>query len=272
MDQFLLFGDSITQQAFSQEIPASETRECGFLGPALSDVYVRRLDIINRGLSGYNTRQALKVLPQVIPTPEVARLRFLTIFFGANDARLPNTPPNPQQHVPAQEFKENLRAIATHPTIKAHKDVRIILITPPPIDERKSLAAEASSAPEDEPTLRRKAVVTARYAQLVRDLGKELDLAVLDLWTIVMGRAGHSDADFSNASIPGSLDSEQSPELQRFVHDGLHLTREAYELWYHELMKLIEDVWPDQMPEKLDYALPRWDDREAWKGEGNAVL
>lgn len=45
MDQFLLLGDSITQQSFGQD------RGFAF-GAALSDAYVRRLDVVNRGLSG----------------------------------------------------------------------------------------------------------------------------------------------------------------------------------------------------------------------------
>lgn len=44
MDQFILFGDSITRQAFSPGLSFS-------FGAALSDAYARRLDVINRGLS-----------------------------------------------------------------------------------------------------------------------------------------------------------------------------------------------------------------------------
>lgn len=54
LDQIILFGDSITQQSFSQE------RGFAF-GAELSNQYVRKLDVVNRGLSGYNTAQALKV-------------------------------------------------------------------------------------------------------------------------------------------------------------------------------------------------------------------
>lgn len=79
MDQFLLLGDSITQQSFGQD------RGFAF-GAALSDAYVRRLDVVNRGLSGYNTRQALQVLDRVIPTPEQAKIRLMTVFFGVSPA------------------------------------------------------------------------------------------------------------------------------------------------------------------------------------------
>jgi hypothetical protein len=30
-------------------------------------------------------------------------------------------------------------------------------------------------------------------------------------------------------------------------------------------MKVVEQQWPDQMPEKLPMVLPPWNDHEAWK-------
>lgn len=72
MDQILLFGDSLTQQCFTQER--------GFaMGAALADAYIRRLDVVNSelivssyisfsssdwatgGFSGFNTVQGLHV-------------------------------------------------------------------------------------------------------------------------------------------------------------------------------------------------------------------
>jgi hypothetical protein len=34
---------------------------------------------------------------------------------------------------------------------------------------------------------------------------------------------------------------------------------------YQELMKVMTEQWPDQMPEKLPMVLPAWNDEEAWK-------
>lgn len=124
MDQIILFGDSITQQSFNQDL--------GFgFGAALSDAYVRSIDVVNRGFSGYNTRQALHVLPRVLPPPEHARVRLMTVWFGANDARLPGTLGGPQQHVPLDEYKANVKALVNHANVQAHTGIRIILITPP---------------------------------------------------------------------------------------------------------------------------------------------
>nr|KAJ3419520.1 hypothetical protein HK105_006849 [Polyrhizophydium stewartii] len=68
LDQILLFGDSLTQ---------------------LADAYVRKLDVVNRGFSGYNTDWCRLLLPSVLatirPTPRV-RIRLVTVLLGANDA------------------------------------------------------------------------------------------------------------------------------------------------------------------------------------------
>ncbi|KAK5174758.1 uncharacterized protein LTR77_001841 [Saxophila tyrrhenica] len=275
MDQFILFGDSITQQAFSQDTPPRHREPSGFFGPALADAYARKLDIINRGLSGYNTRQALQVLPQVVPTLQQARVRFLTIFFGANDARLPNTYPDPQQHVPLEEFRSNLKAIVSHPCLLEHKDIRIILITPPPVHERTALNADRIREPNREPVLRRTAAATATYAQAVRELGDEMNLPVLDLWSAMMDRAGYHDNGVDDRLVPGSVanaDDHANAVLESFLHDGLHFTRAAYRVLYDGMMDLIQENWPDQTPDALPFVLPRWDDQEAWKEARGSVL
>lgn len=38
---------------------------------------MRRLDVVNRGYSGYNTSQARVVLPQVLPPPALERVRLM---------------------------------------------------------------------------------------------------------------------------------------------------------------------------------------------------
>jgi lysophospholipase L1-like esterase len=256
MEQFLLLGDSITQQAFSQD------RGTAF-GAALSDAYIRRLDIINRGLSGYNTRQALQVLPQIIPPPSHARIRLMTIFFGANDARLPNTPGGPQQHIPIEEFRQNLRAIVNHPLVRAHPDIGLILITPPPVDERKSLSCDKVKDPKCGDVHRRRAPVTAAYAQAVRDLGRETDLPVIDLWTAMIAKAGGT-APGDDDLIVGDAAAPVSVDLQNLLEDGLHLSAAGYRVLYSELMALIEKRWPELTPAGMQFALPTWSDETAW--------
>lgn len=250
MDQFLLFGDSITQQS-------SFT-----FGAALADAYIRRLDIVNRGFSGYNTRQALRIVPHAVPSPQVAKLRFMTIFFGANDSRLPDTPGGPQQHVPMSEFRENVKAILTHPSILAHEEARLILVTPPPVDEEMCLGSSKAADPSFPDVVTRVASTTAQYANAVRQLGQESGLPVVDIWSALIQRAGGKLG--GGVPITGSLESPRDEVFQGFFRDGLHLSPSGYEVLYEELMTTISATWPDQMPEELPFFFPSWHDEHAW--------
>lgn len=250
-DLIFPFGDSITRHGYDQEQGFGWTA-------ALAYAYMRRLNVLNAGLSGYCTRKALAVLPHIIPPPDQARIRIMSIFFGANDARLPNTS-QPAQHVPLEQYKANLKAMISSPLVKAHNP-RIVLITPPPIDERMCEEADRANGINE---VRRRAEVTAKYAVAVREVSEEMDLTLLDLWSIFMDRAGWK----AGAPLLGSRDVEQSSEngLPSLLKDGLHLTAEGNRVLYEELIALIEREWPGLTPEALPFVLPAWDDSEAWK-------
>lgn len=55
--------------------------------------------------------------------------------------------------------------------------------------------------------------------------------------------------------------------FENYFRDGLHLSQAGYDLLYTELMKVFDYVWQDQLPEKLPFAFPAWDDEEAWGKE-----
>jgi lysophospholipase L1-like esterase len=105
--QFVLFGDSITQQSF----------EDGGWGAALAALYARQADVILRAYSGYNTSWALflldKIFPKLSSPPDV-----VTVCFGANDAALP-VPDGEKFHVPVPQYKANLHQIVSHIKVKA---------------------------------------------------------------------------------------------------------------------------------------------------------
>ena len=116
-DTIFCFGDSITQHGY-------DPSTCGWVS-SLSHIYQRRMTILNGGLSGYSSDQALHILPQVLPPPEQVNIKLLIIFFGANDARLPGTgeASSPDQHVPKEAYKRNLRGIVTSDCVRAHEGV-----------------------------------------------------------------------------------------------------------------------------------------------------
>ena len=132
---------------------------------SVNSVFIRRLDILNRGFSGYNTTNALDVFPEFIPNPSQATVRFLVIFFGANDACLPGSPTG--QYVPLEKYAANLRRL-----IKTARyllpGVRIILISPPPVNEYQLEASNLLKWGTTTPT--RTAANTKLYADACHDL------------------------------------------------------------------------------------------------------
>jgi isoamyl acetate esterase len=157
--QVVLFGDSITQNSFSP----------GGWGARMAHWYVRKADVVNRGLSGYNSPWALATMPkvrcasacqfqahaklrvrspaccqaaaitthaertvQVFPKAAAEAPLLVTVLLGANDAALPGAASG-RQHVPVATYAATLREIVAH--LRSIRVETIVLITPPPIDE-----------------------------------------------------------------------------------------------------------------------------------------
>ncbi|KAH0565594.1 hypothetical protein GP486_001009 [Trichoglossum hirsutum] len=157
-DQFVLFGDSITQFSNSQD----------------------------RGFAFASALQDGK-----------------TVWFGANDAALPGY----EQHVAPEQYRRNLISIITHPVVKAQCP-RIILITPPPVDEY-ALADSGMGGT-------RTAEHTKLYADITVEVGKKLGVVVLDIWTCLMDKSGWRPGNPLN----GSLAASRSWAFSQFFIDG----------------------------------------------------
>ena len=197
--QFIFFGDSITQCA-----------EYDLL-PPLRDAYNRKLDIVNRGFSGYTTRMALDVLPKFMPCPDQATVQLMIIFFGANDSCLPGE----AQHVPLQGFADNVESIISHRCVAEH-GTKVVLVVPGPVDEYSLIPRD----PEDPNSgLKRSAIHTKLYADACRQVGTRLDVPTLDLWSIFMREAGWQPGQ----DLLGSKRCAASPVLRRLLPDGEYL-------------------------------------------------
>ncbi|XP_030642927.1 isoamyl acetate-hydrolyzing esterase 1 homolog isoform X1 [Chanos chanos] len=218
--QVILFGDSITQFSFQSN---------GW-GSAIADKLARKSDVINRGLSGYNTRWAKIVLPRIIPDQHSAETHIaaVTIFFGANDCALEDK--NPQQHVPIQEFTENLKDIVRHLTSSGLSTDKVILITPPPLHEpswEKECALKGSA-------LNRLNSVTGQYAQACVQAAGQCGVDVLDLWTLMQ---------------------KDGQDYTAYLSDGLHLSDKGNQFVANHLWNLLERRVAD-----LPFILPYWGD------------
>ncbi|XP_004696075.1 isoamyl acetate-hydrolyzing esterase 1 homolog [Echinops telfairi] len=214
----LLFGDSITQFAFQQ----------GGWGASLADKLVRKCDVLNRGFSGYNTRWAKIILPRIIGNGSgLDRPVAVTIFFGANDSALKDE--NPKQHIPLEEYLDNLKSMVQYLKSVDIPEKRVILITPPPLCEtawEKECILQGCK-------LNRLNLVTGEYAKACLQAARDCGTGVLDLWTLMQ-----DNRDFSS-----------------YLSDGLHLSPKGNEF-------LLSHLWPllEKQLSPLPLLLPYWRD------------
>lgn len=205
-----LFGDSITEQSF----------EDGGWGASLANHFCRRADVVLRGYSGYNTRWAVKVMERVFPPPAEAggggAPLAVTVFFGANDASLPDRCSG-FQHVPFDEYKQNLLAIVAF-LKKQWPSTRIILITPPPIDEDARLLHPFFDNPSGLPERTNEAA--GRYAKQCLAVAAECGVPAINIWEKM----------------------QQFPHWKRaYLSDGLHLTQDGNKFVYGEVIKQLSE-------------------------------
>lgn len=224
--RLVLFGDSITEQSF----------QSGGWGAALTDRFARQADVVLRGFSGYNTRWALKVLPQAMEGAAAAGAdpAAVTVFFGANDATLPDRA-SAHQNVPLEEYQSNLRAICAY-FKERWPSTAIILITPPPIHEPARIRhIYGDDDPSRQPERTNEAA--GSYAQACITVAKELGYPVIDIWTKM----------------------QEFPDWQTSaLSDGLHFTPTGNGILFEEVVKALEGIGFSQ--EKLPSDLPLYHD------------
>ncbi|KAJ9161145.1 GDSL Lipase/Acylhydrolase family protein [Coniochaeta hoffmannii] len=250
--QVVLFGDSLFQ--------ASAQILDGFAFQAALQEHVnRRFDVVNRGLSGYNTSQALKALPRIFrpASADGPQIKYLLVLFGANDACVPL--PTNDQHVPLDEFRRNLAGIITHPTILSHRP-KILLVTPPPLDEIRITTLDLALG---HPSATRRAKVSASYSQAVREIAAEHEdtVTLIDLWKGVMDRAVEKTLEFDprGGKTLGDPDSGLRGYLEHLLPDGLHMSGESYRVFFELVKGHIGREWAGTAEEeRVGYVLPDW--------------
>jgi hypothetical protein len=149
-----------------------------------------------------------------------------TVFFGANDACLPEAPS--KQGVSLPNFVANLRAVLTHPLILAHRP-KIVVITTPPVDEHQ---LSIDDLLDGSGTTRSRCVeATLAYAKAARVLvgqlnderelksGEKNSIIIADLWATMMKRAGWVEG--SSEEMPGKLAIPQNQAFKEFFYDGM---------------------------------------------------
>ena len=158
--QILLIGDSLTEQGFATKVEgADDERKAAGWTTLLSEFFGRHFDVINFGLSGYNTRWIRYMIDKKIllgaveaDSKAAEAVVLVTIFLGANDSAIAFYDDDDHtvivgeaeiapwkfyprsQHVPVSEYNANLKAIIAEVRQK-FRNAKVVIMTPPPVDE-----------------------------------------------------------------------------------------------------------------------------------------
>ncbi|KAL1076466.1 hypothetical protein V6Z11_D10G033500 [Gossypium hirsutum] len=165
---------------FGDSITESSFADGGW-GAALANHFCRTLDVVLRGYSGYNTRYAAF------------------------------------QHVPLDEYKQNLHSIVSSLKKRWPKTL-VLLITPPPIDEDGRLRHPYVENPSGLPERTNEAA--GSFAKACVETAEECGIAVVDLWTRMQ---------------------QYTDWRKAYLSDGLHLTKEGNKVVFEEVMKKLEE-------------------------------
>lgn len=226
-DKFLLFGDSITQYAFNTKLVAGDGNYHFTLGPALCDIYTRKLDIVQRGYAGYNTRWALKILPQVLKNE--SNIVIGTIFFGSNDA-VSRGP----QHIPLAEFEANTKELVS---MMKSKGIKPILVGPA-LPDQDAWGKHMPEAVENNYIRDIEGFKT--YSNALDTIAQEENIPFVNLHQAFIEKGGKN--------------------WKALLCDGLHFSGAGYQIFYDELLKAIEISYPEYSHDRLPMKYPPWRD------------
>ncbi|OUM52811.1 hypothetical protein BVG19_g2037 [[Candida] boidinii] len=231
--KFLMFGDSITQRAFDQyPLPGISTQLEFALGPALVGTYTRKMDILQRGFSGYNSEWVKYLLPKILEyehdsKKEHENIKIAYLFIGTNDGRLPDS----KLHVPIERYEENLKEMID---LFLEKRIKLIIVAPGlhfaekwydfnPIDKEQKTGTDPKEL--------------LKYADVTVKVANEYKLPYINMSQIM---------------------TDSGIALDELLCDGIHYTGKGYKLFFDNLLETIKLNYPEYHPDNLRMRLPLW--------------
>ena len=217
----LVVGDSLVQRGFEDD---------GWVA-SIARAYARVADVVNRGYSGYNTRWVRDLMtrdPDLFPPRRDVALA--VILLGANDAARPEGRKS-RYATRVEEYEENLRWI-----VERFSSTRVVLCTPPPIDEEERLriTTEQRGMPAD--LLDRDAERAAAYADAARRVGEKTRVAVADLHAAFLAKGRGWE--------------------KALLSDGLHFNQQGQALAFETVF---DAVPPEVRPDRFQIDAPTHD-------------
>ena len=201
--KIVLWGDSLTQTSWE-----------GW-GAQLANRYQRSADILNRGMSGYNSTWFLQ-----LPDEKVDNVALCTIWFGANDASLEEH--NPHHFVSLEDYQKNLKTLVEKANKLLNKPNLLLITAPPVAHEQRFAYQKLRYGDKATGVLERTLENSGKYAKACQEVAEELELPCLNLW-----------------------DKFQTVEdWPKFLSDGLHFSTEGHDFVFQCLDEAIAAHYP----------------------------
>lgn len=225
----LLFGDSITEYSFnpvtflSSELPLGKQEIQFLFGSAMTNYYIRKLQIAHYGFAGFNSRHAKHMIPYILKNePDI---KVAVVFFGTNDAVLGGP-----QLVALEEYESNIREVVRQ---LHEKNIKVVLIAP---GLHNSDAWNKNLTPQDiEANKFRNNENNKLYADTAVKLASELKIPVVNLFE-----------QFSN----------YDGDWKELLSDGIHYSGKGYIVMFGAVVQAIEKYYPELKPENLPTVMP----------------
>lgn len=229
--KFLMFGDSITELSFNQTLVPDQF----LLGPALVSAYARKLDVLHRGFSGYNSEWIKIMLPKILKYEHDSRseydnIKIAYLFIGTNDGRKRNDDaPNGKLHVPLDKYEKNLKQMID---LFLEKKIKLVLIAPGLHYPEKWFRAYPEDKKQNVGTVPEELL---KYSETVVRIAEEYKLPYVNMSKIM------KDSGIS---------------LDDLLSDGVHYTGKSYKLFFDNLMEAIKTSYPEYHPDNIKTKFP----------------
>jgi lysophospholipase L1-like esterase len=214
--KLVLIGDSITQMA-------SNPAMFGW-SAFLQDKYIRRLELENKGLSGYNSKWYKCLIGPTLQSicEGKKEIELTVLMLGSNDCVDLVAEPDSIQAVSLDEYSLNMEEMCK---VIGRYSNKTILVTPPPTDR--------TCRPFEH---------VKEYKSAVLDLGIRCSIPVFDTWPLFLGKECNFDKQV----------------LDLLLSDGLHFSYEGNKLFGEGIFEFILKTWPEMEPENLDMFPQHW--------------
>ena len=158
--------------------------------------------------------------------------------------------------MPLDKYRDNIKAIVTHPSITAHK-ATILLVTPPPIHE---VHLEQRDLEKGYSGVSRHQSFTAQYAEAVREVAAECNgqnIVLVDLWNAMLEEAKRLTPGFvDDGGFLGSRQKGDSEGLRRLLVDGLHFTGQGYKVFLEAVLPFVGRDWENEPMDNPSWIFP----------------